>query len=148
MKTLSSIIVGSAFAVALLFSIGKPHTYRPDAAAPSTVTTPAAPDEDLVEPASLHNDCAIVATVAFELLRPTGVWTRIILVRFEGRDGATFGHALTVWQIFPGSQVLIFDQNGTIDLSAHTRSIDAIVKALGEVYDPKVLRVISARFVD
>ncbi len=84
----------------------------------------------------LPNDCAVLATRAFENLK-TAYWVKIFSFHIEIPDpnGAKtiVGHALVLWQPFPHSKVHAYDENGSLELSTHSNDLKDIMASLQEV---------------
>jgi hypothetical protein len=81
----------------------------------------------------LGNDCAIVATEANARLATSAIWSQIIFIRFlDFKNLSIAGHALTVWQIHDGGVILIYDENGAVELETHSRVANDIAAALNK----------------
>jgi hypothetical protein len=89
-------------------------------------------------PIDLPNDCGIVATEAASRLLATGVWTRIVALKFIC-DGQVLEHALVVWLPPTTSHVWAYDEfllNGSLDtgviLKNEERDLPAVVAAIAD----------------
>jgi hypothetical protein len=99
-------------------------------------------------PAPLPNSCAIIATEASARLRHAGVWTRMIHVNYrEQGSHANCGHMMTVWQPFPGSEILIYDDyflRSTYELHTRRQNAAAIAHEFAKL---KHVDVVTAYFL-
>lgn len=98
-----------------------------------TGSKPVMRENDDVALRSLRNECAIVATVAYERIRATGAWVQVLHVNMVFPDGRLVGHAMVVWQIRPGAHICIYDQtfiDGTAEMNVRERSVAKIVLEL------------------
>lgn len=106
-------------------------------------------ENDDVALRSLRNECAIVATTAYERLRATGAWVQILDVSIEFTGGHVVGHAMVVWQIRPGAHICIYDQtfiDGTAEMKVRERSVAKIVLELQQHLIG--VKVVEAHFLD
>lgn len=96
---------------------------------------------------ALPNDCTIVATEARAELSHVTAWCEIInLTYLNLHDGHIYGHSMAVWQVHPKGAILVYDQDGTLELSTNSRSISDILAALQEKWAGDVI-VLGGHFL-
>jgi hypothetical protein len=74
---------------------------------------------------SLPNGCEVLAAEACARLTKAGIWSRILIIRYEDKDE---GHALCVFQ--PHWQICVYDDTGTYELDTNSRDPAAIANLL------------------
>lgn len=96
---------------------------------------------------ALPNDCALTATEALSRLKDTTPWSReIFLTFFYTHSFRIGGHAMTLWQVYEGGEILAYDEDGTYSLHTSSHEIKDIIAALNKA-DSGWL-IFSARFVE
>lgn len=122
-------------------------TRQVDSAAPARQ-----PQTDDVYPLILPNSCFVIATQAFEALRGSGCWCRILLFQFKTPEEIG-GHALVVWQPVPNGHVVAFDLtfiDGTMPLETRNRDIVSVARALADTpqFRANSISILTASFYE
>jgi hypothetical protein len=93
------------------------------------------------------NDCAIVATEAYNRLRAQGIWAEVVGMRLDCPDGRTFGHAVCFYQPSANANIWAYDAAGTTELevrSADLRVLEwAFNQALKKGYKASEFKVLA-----
>lgn len=78
------------------------------------------------------NDCVIVATEAYKRLRAEGVWAEVIGMKIKTPKGKTYGHAMCVYQPSKTDNLLVYDSNGSWQLSIQSADLRVIEWAFNQ----------------
>lgn len=100
-------------------------------------------------PRDLPNDCGITAAEAYSRLYDSGCWTRVIAIKallITAHDITKVSHILVCYQYIDGSNILIYDGNGTAELPTTSHEIKDISLALSRSSAGRLL-VLEAHFL-
>lgn len=122
---------------------------RPVSAEKVTIIPVETPQADDVETRQLPNECAIIATEAYERLRVTGVWVRLVHMELL-IDGVTSGHMVVAWQPSPNSPMMFYDDNlfrGTMTIPVSDRNLNSACPILNSLL-PSNIRIVRASYIE
>jgi hypothetical protein len=91
-------------------------------------TAPAETDE--------KNDCAIVATEAYNRLRTQGVWAEVVGMKVDCPDGKSYGHAVCFYQPSANATIWAYDSAGTTELEVRSADLRVLEWAFNQALKP------------
>lgn len=118
--------------------------FNPNGPVQPVATTPAQAPVVLPTLSPEENDCAVVATEKYALLKRAGVW--VGMARFNENTLAPSGHAVVIWQPSAESNVFIYlgKNIGTIEVNTRSHDLGEIFAALnnsfGNIYKFELTR--------